>query len=265
MKKIIITLLFIVSGLFANSITLSGSVISNNQKIITSRYMGFVTHLYVSSGEHVHKGQILYKIDSRDINLAAQQVKLAIGEAKLSLQMYENRYNNTVLNLHRYEYLYKKNMVSKYDVENLQLAARNLQNMIYIAKKQLLQATLRLQSVQSQYKYLTIKSPTNGVVIKTNIRVGDMAMPGVPAMVISDLQDLKIVVPVTANDLKMISVGKKVVVNISSIGIKTVGTVFSIIPSSNPMTHTFRVKIAFKNQFHKIYPGMYATVTIDGN
>ncbi len=264
MKKILITLLLLVSGLFANSLTLSGNVISNNQKIITSRNMGFVTHLYVSAGEHVHKGQLLYKIDSRDINLMTQQVKLAIGEARLSLQMYENRYNNTILNLHRYEYLYKKNMVSKYDVENLQLAASNLKNMIYIAKKQLLQASLRLKSVQSQYKYLTIKAPSNGVIIKNNIRVGDMAMPGMPAMVLSDLQDLKIVVPVAANDLKMISAGKKVVVNIPSIGIKTIGTVSSIIPSSNPMTHTFRVKISFKNQFHKVYPGMYATITIDG-
>lgn len=264
MKKIIIYTLLMTSVVFAQSLTLSGHVISDNQKVITSRYMGFVTNLFISVGKHVNKGQLLYKIDSRSINLAAQQVKLAIGQAKLSLQMYENKYNNVLLNLHRYQYLYKKNMVSLYDVENLQLSASNLQNMVGIAKKQLLQASLRLQEIQSRYKYLTIKAPNSGVIVKNNIRVGDMAMPGMPAMILSDLQDLKIVVSVASNDLKYIHVNKKVVVHIPSVNIESVGTVSSIIPNLNPVTHSFKIKISFKNQYHRIYPGMYATVNING-
>ncbi len=264
MKKIIFALLM-ASVVFAQSLTLSGHVISDNQKIITSRNMGFVTNLFISVGNHVKKGQLLYKIDSRNINLMAQQVKLAIGQARLSLQMYENRYNNTLLNLHRYQYLYKKNMVSKYDVENLQLATSNLQNMIGIAKKQLLQALLRLKEVQSQYKYLTIKAPNNGVIIKNNIRVGDMAMPGMPAMILSDLQDLKVIVSVASQNLKYIHIGKKVIVRIPSIEMKSVGIISSIIPNSNPVTHSFKIKISFKNQYHRIYPGMYATIKINEN
>jgi RND family efflux transporter MFP subunit len=262
-KKIILSILIIGSALFAQSLTFSGNVISDNQKMITSRNMGFVTALYVSAGDHVKKGQVLYKIDSKDINLMASQVKLAIGQAELSLQMYESRYANIQLNLERHERLYKQHMVSKYDVENLQLAASNLKDMIGIAKKQLAQAKVRLQEVQSQYRYLDVRAPNNGVIIQNNIKVGSMAMPGMPAMVLSDLQDLKILVQVAESDLKQIHMRQKVAVDIPSVGIKVVGTVTAIIPSSNPMTHSFQIKVSFKNQNNTIYPGMYATISIN--
>jgi multidrug efflux pump subunit AcrA (membrane-fusion protein) len=89
-----------------------------------------------------------------------------------------------------------------------------------------------------------------------------MAMPGMPAFVLSDLSDLKVSVDVAENDLKKVPYGKKVTVEVPSAGLKTEGTIAAIIPSSNPMTHTLRVKISFKRNKTTIYPGMYATVTV---
>ncbi len=249
MKKILILLLGLTLSAFAETITLSGSVISDNQKMITSRFMGFVTNVYVSEGDFVKKGQLLYTIDSREIDSARRQ-------AELSLQMYQNQLNNVRLNLERYKRLLAKDMVSKYEVENMELALKNTQDMVEIAKA-------RLEEVKNQYKYLRIKAPNDGVIVAKNIKVGEMAMPGMPAMVLADLNDLKIEVEIAENDMKSIYVGKKVIVNIPALGLKEIGKIHAIIPSSNPLTHTFKVKVAFKNKMKKVYPGMYATVTIE--
>ena len=248
MKKLLLLLALGVS-LMAESLTLSGSVISDNQKMITSRFMGFVTNVNTSEGEKVKKGQILYTIDSHEIDSMKRQ-------AELSLQMYEDKYENVKLNLQRNKELYKKDMVAKYKVENLELAEKNLQDMIDIAKA-------RLQEVENQYKYLQVKAPNNGVVVAKNIKVGEMAMPGMPAIVLSDLSDLKISVEIAESNLKLIHYGKKVKVEIPSVGVKTIGTVTAIIPNSNPMTHTFKIKVSFKTLNKSVYPGMYATVTIN--
>ena len=64
MKKLLL-ILALGASLMAEALTLSGSVISDNQKMITSRFMGFVTSVNVSEGEKVKRGQILYSIDSR--------------------------------------------------------------------------------------------------------------------------------------------------------------------------------------------------------
>ena len=247
-QKILLTVA-LGATLIAETITLSGSVISDNQKMITSRYMGFVTHVGVSEGEKVKRNQVLYTIDSREIDSAKRQ-------AELSLQMYQNQYTNVQINLERHRRLLAKDMVSKYEVENLELAAKNLNGMVSIAKA-------RLHEVNNQYRYLNIKAPNAGVIVAKNIKVGEMAMPGMPAIILSDLSDLKISAEIAESNLAQISHGKKVTVNIPSLKIKTIGKITAIIPNSNPMTHTFKIKVSFKSNNRSVYPGMYATVEID--
>ncbi|ABB44156.1 Secretion protein HlyD [Sulfurimonas denitrificans DSM 1251] len=263
MRKIVTLLVMLSAILAAEGITLSGTVISDNRKMITSRFMGFVTDVKVSEGDSVKKGDLLYTIDSKEIDSALIQVELGISQAQLSLQMYQNQYTNVKLNLDRHRRLLEKDMVSKFEVENLALAEQNLANMIIIAKKQVIQAEAQLAEVKNQYRYLNITAPNNGVIVSKNIKVGEMAMPGMPALELSDLSDLKISAEISEDNLKLIQEGKKVVVNIASQNIQTVGVVSAIIPSSNPMTHSFKIKISFKNVYNSIYPGMYATVVIE--
>ena len=262
MKKILI-LLVLAGSLMAESITLSGTVISDNRKMITSRFMGFVTEVKVSEGDAVKKGDLLYTIDSKEIDSALTQVELGISQAQLSLQMYQNQYTNVKLNLERHKRLLEKDMVSRFEVENLILAEQNLANMIDIAKKQVIQAQVRLEEVKNQYRYLNITAPNNGVIVSKNIKVGEMAMPGMPALELSDLTNLKISAEISEDNLRFIQEGKKVVINIPSQNINAIGTVSAIIPNSNPMTHSFKIKISFKNVYSTIYPGMYATVVIE--
>jgi RND family efflux transporter MFP subunit len=260
--KFFLTSLALASTLSAAGLSLSGSVISDNQKMITSRNMGFVTGVNVSEGSRVSKGQLLYTIDSKEIDSAKTQVELGIAQAELSLQMYQNQYANLELNLERNKRLLAQDMVSKFEVENLELSKKNLQNMINIGERQVNQAKARLQEVNNQYNYLRITAPNSGVVIAKNIKVGEMAMPGMPAIVLSDLNALKIEVEVAENNLQLVPVGKSVKVSIPSVGFSGNGRVSAIIPSSNPMTHSFRIKVSF-NAKQTVYPGMYATVDIE--
>ena len=261
MKSILATIA-LASSLAAAGLSLSGSVISDNQKMITSRNMGFVTSVNVSEGSRVRRGDLLYSIDSREIDSAKTQVELGIAQAELSLQMYQNQYANLELNLERNRRLLAQDMVSKYEVENLELSKKNLKNMIEIAERQVNQAKARLKEVNNQYNYLRITAPNNGVVIAKNIKVGEMAMPGMPAIVLADLNALKIEVEVAENNLKLVPMGKRVKVSIPSVGYTGIGKVSAIIPSSNPMTHTFKIKVSFSAK-QTVYPGMYATVEIE--
>jgi len=251
-------------SVFAQNLTLSGNVISDNEKIITSRFMGFVTDVKVSEGDEVKRGQLLYSIDSREIDSALSQVKQGIAQAELGVRMYQNQYINLKLNLQRNKRLLEKDMVSRFEVENLELAAKNLSDMIEISRQQLNQANEKLLEVQNQYQYLNVKAPNDGVVVRKNIKAGEMAMPGMPAIVLSDLSKLKIVVEISENNLAFVKYGAKVVVKIPSVSLEAIGKVSAIIPSSNPMTHTFRLKVSFEHPHVSVYPGMYATVDIAG-
>lgn len=261
MKKTVL-FLALATSMFAQTLTLSGTVMSDNKKMITSRFMGFVTDVKVAEGDEVKKGQLLYTIDSKEIDSARTQVELAISQAELSLQMYQNQYTNVKLNLERHKRLLEKDMVSKFEVENLTLAEQNLANMIDISQKQVAQAKTRLEEVKNQYKYLNVTAPNNGVIVMKNINVGEMAMPGVPTFELSDLTNLKITAEIPEDYLAQIKENQEVTINIPSRNIQEKGIISAIIPSSNPMTHSFRIKVSFKNQ-QSVYPGMYATIVIE--
>ena len=263
MKKIIILCMFaFLTTLNALEINLSGSVISDNQKMMTSRYMGYVKNMAVSEGDIVKKGQLLYEIDSKEIESAERQVDLGISQARLALQMNKNQYNNVLTNLARHERLYRKKMVSKYEFETLQLAAKNLKDMVTIAEKQVKQAEAKKDEVLNQYNYLKIHAPNDGVIVAKKLNEGEMAIPGMPALILTDLSNLKIVAEIAETQLKDIHLGKDVSVEIPSLGLATTGKISSIIPNSNPMTHKFKIKIEFDLKGRSVYPGMYAKIFI---
>ena len=207
--KLFTALLLASTTLSAAGLNLSGVIISDNQKTITSRNMGYVTSVNVSEGSRVRKGDVLYTIDSREIDSAKTQVDMGIDQAQLSLQMYQNQYENLKINLERHRRLYAQDMVSRYEVENLELAEKNLKNTIQISQRQVSQAKARQSEVTNQYKYLRVTAPNDGVIISKNIKVGEMAMPGMPAIVLSDLSTLKIEVEIAESNLKMATIGKK--------------------------------------------------------
>jgi RND family efflux transporter MFP subunit len=259
----LIVLVLMLTSVNATEINLSGSVVSDNQKMITSRYMGYVKNMAVSEGDIVKKGQILYEIDSKEIESAERQVDLAISQARLSLQMNKNQYNNVLTNLARHARLYEKKMVSKYEYEMLQLAAKNLKDMVKISEEQVNQALAKKDEVLNQYNYLKILAPNDGVIVEKRLNEGEMAIPGMPAVVLTDLSKLTIVAELSETQLRYINLNKQVDIEIPSIGFVTVGKIISIIPSSNPMTHKFKIKMSFdSNGRSSVYPGMYAKIII---
>jgi len=263
MKKILLlAVLVAASALSAVELHLSGSIVSDNQKMMTSRYMGYVKNMAVSEGDIVKKGQLLYEIDSKEIEAAERQVDLAISQARLALQMNRNQHDNVMLNLARHKRLYKKKMVSKYELEQLELAAKNMKDMIKISEEQVNQALAKKDEVLNQYQYLKIKAPNDGVIVAKKLNEGEMAIPGMPALVLTDLSKLKVLAEISETELKYISLGKKVDVSIPSLGLHTTGEISSIIPSSNPMTHKFKIKIKFDHKDRSVYPGMYAKIVI---
>lgn len=258
----LITLLCMGTLAEAIEIDLSGSVVSDNQKMITSRYMGYVRNMAVSEGDIVKKDQLLYEIDSKEIESAERQVDLGISQARLALQMNKNQYNNVLTNLARHQRLYDKKMVSKYELETLQLAAKNLKDMVKIAEEQVKQAEAKKEEVLNQYNYLKITAPNAGVIVDKRLNEGEMAIPGMPAVVLTDLSKLKIVAELSETQLKYIDLNKEVDIEIPSIAFNTKGKITSIIPSSNPMTHKFKIKMSFDLKDRSVYPGMYAKIII---
>ncbi|PUE63663.1 efflux RND transporter periplasmic adaptor subunit [Arcobacter caeni] len=249
MIKILLTTIIFCLNLLANQIELSGTVISDNEKIITSRNMGYIKEVYVSEGSSVKKGDILYEIDSSNMDSNKKEILL-------NLEILQNQTKNIELNLGRYKRLEAQDLVSKYEVEQLELNLLNSKNMVNIANT-------KLKEINLQYDYLKIKAPNDGLIIKKSIKVGEMAMPSIPALILTDLSTLLIKTDISESNINDIKIGQKVNIEISSQNFKTQGKIEAIIPNTNGLTHSFVLKISFDKKDFNIYPGMYSKVFLD--
>ena len=250
MIKIFLTTFFCIN-IFASELELSGTVISDNEKIISSRNMGLIKEVYVSEGTTVKKGDILYEIDSSNIDSNKK-------ELELNLQIQQNQLQNIQLNHARYKRLQEQDLVSKYDVEQLELNLLNTKNMIEITKA-------KLKEINAQYDYLKIKAPNNGLIIKKSIKAGEMSMPVMPALILTDLSNLLIKADISETNLNDIKINQEVDIEIPSQNFKTKGKIKAIIPNVVGMTHSFIIKISFDKKDFNIYPGMYSKISIDIN
>jgi AcrR family transcriptional regulator len=163
----------------------------------------------------------------------------------------------------KFEYYMKKEKAIESNIKNNPLFFNTLyhdytnpylKDMIKISQSQ-------INEIQNQYKYLRILAPNEGIIIKKNINSGEMAIPGVTALILSDLNNLKIKVDISERDLKHMFIGKEVALSIESINLQTKGKISAIIPSSNLITHTFTIKISI-DKIKNLYPGMYTKISI---
>jgi RND family efflux transporter MFP subunit len=214
--------------------------------------MGYVKSVNVDEGSSVKKGQVLYEIDSSNMDSNKK-------EAELNLEILQNQAKNLELNLNRYKNLQAQDLVSKYEVEQLELNLANIKNMISIT-------TAKVKEVNAQYEYLKVKAPNDGLVMKKSIKAGEMAMPGMPAIILTDLSTLLVKADISETNLNDLKIGQKVDIEIASQNFKTKGTISSIVPNMyGGMTHSFVLKITFDKEKFNIYPGMYSKVIIDTN
>lgn len=248
MIKILLTTIFCIN-LLASQLELSGTVVSDNEKIISSRNMGFIKEVYVNEGSTVKKGDILYEIDSSSIDSNKK-------ELELNLQILQNQLQNLELNHSRYKRLQEQDLVSKYDLEQIELNVMNTKNMIAITKT-------KQKEINAQYDYLKIKAPNDGLIIKKSIKAGEMAMPSFPAFVLTDLSSLLIKADISETNLNDVKINQEVNIEIPSQNFKTKGKIEAIIPNMAGMTHSFVLKISFDKGNYNIYPGMYSKISMD--
>jgi len=264
MKKILLFSVLLTFGLSANTITISGTVVSDNQKYIGARYMGYVKEVFVQIGDKVKREDTLFKMDSAEFDILKEQANLALEQAEILTDVYrskldEIRREKALLRNH------KGNSTFDFDdmSENLSITAEHTQSMLKAMQAIVKNAAQKVKEISVISHYLEVQAPSDGIIVQKNLHVGDMVMPGFPVMVLVDLDHLEIEAQISEADLLKVNEGDFVKFEIPAIHYKDRGRIKSIVPSANPMTHTFTIRISFKKGHAKVYPGMYAKVTLE--
>jgi len=256
----IIILFLFVTQLNALELKLTGTVISNNQKMIGARYMGYVKHVYFDVGDRVEREDTLFELESAEFDILKEQADLALEQALSIVDVYRTRKESIERQKRN---LRRKGMVNTTDFENLDITADNVEAGLASAQVLVKNAAEKVKQISTITGYLEVKAPNDGIIVEKRIRVGDLIAPGMLTMILVDLNHLQIEGEVAESDLRYVEKYQKVNITIPSLRYKTSGVIKSIVPSANPMAHTFKVIVDFKKTSDKIFPGMYAKILVN--
>jgi RND family efflux transporter MFP subunit len=259
LKKFVIVTFLVISSMNAAEITLTGTVVSDGQKMIGSRYMGYVKKVFVKLGDKVEREDDLYEMESAEFDMMKSQADLMLEQSKIVVEFWRKRLKN--INK-RKERLQNQKNIPMMDIDDMEAQAENVSGMLDSAQVMVEQASIKAKQMATIFNYLKMKAPSAGVVVQKNIKVGDMVMPGMLTIMIVDTEHLEIDVSLSEGIIGKVKEGLRIAVEIPSIAYKTIGRIKAIIPDANPMTHKIKMRISFDRGNKNIFPGMYAKVVI---
>ena len=206
-----------------------GTVRSRRSTRVSPRLMGTLLELAVSVGDHVEEGQLLARIDDREVRarVAAMQAGLSQAEA---------RYAQAAAAHRRYTDLFGRGATTK---EQLEAVTGDYE----IAKASVAGAKEAVHSAEIVVGYTEIHANLSGVVTEKLSEPGDLALPGKPILVIQDPTDLRLEADVREYLISHLPVGAPVrVVFGEPLNLEFETQVEECAPEADPVTRTFRVK-----------------------
>lgn len=217
-----------------------GTVVSEARVDVTSRVTGYIRTLHVREGDTVKAGQLLVSLDGNDIEGAVRQAQSAVDTSAALLA-------DAQADLRRYQNLFDAGSIAEVQLRKARLQRDTLE-------EQLKGARAALTTAMGQRGYVDIVSPTDGVIVARYRQTGDLAAPGIPILTVESSALLMFATYVTDAHLAKIDIGDPVDVKLESLSVT--GKVARVVPSSDPVTRKFEVKIALPANA-AIRPGVF--------
>ena len=140
------------------------TTVAISQVSLTAQVTGYVTSIYFTEGSHVHKGQLLYKLDER-------LYTAAVDQARAMLRMDSGNLRLVQQDADRYAYLAKHNAIATQVVDHANIQLQNAKDSVVAAQQQLKTALTNLS-------YSNIYAPFDGIIGISQVRIGNLVSPG---------------------------------------------------------------------------------------
>jgi len=219
---------------FANSLSVSGSIEANEQVQIRSEVSGLVTGIYFKEGSNVSKGQLLLKINDRELQA---QLAQALTKQKLAA---ETEYRAGVL--------LKKEAVSKEEYDVALADLRSLQS--------------QTQLIRAQLAKTQVRAPFSGKIGLRTVSSGEYLTPSTTVANLVSINPVKITFSIPEKYSGQIKLNTEIHFNVAGSGKKYTAKVYAIEPSIDMTTRTLQLKATAANPSGELLPGSFAKIDL---
>lgn len=253
----------------------SGTVRGRNTAILTSKTTGYVRAVRVRPGDRVTAGQSLVQLEANDVRASVARARAGLDQstevrteaenaleaARVAAKVAQSTYDRAVI-------LFKDNAIAQQQYDEAEAHWRGA-----AAQEKMAQARLRsvssgideakaaLSEAQATLGYADITAPFTGRVLERRVDPGTLASPGMPLLVVSDEEALRVEAAVEESYVDAVKIGAEASVEIETLSGPLVGTVGEVVPSVDVSSRAFLVKIDLPADSVSLRTGTFARVS----
>jgi len=222
------------TGLFEHFIETQGTIETDNNIWVTPKANGEIVKIYFREGDWVKKGQLMIKLDDEILQKNIAELEASLEFATIIYEKQKSLWDQNI------------------GTEIQYLTAKN--NKESLEKK--------LVTIKEQLEFSKVKSPISGYVDDVRVKIGEIAMPGMPVMRVVNLREMKVKAKVPENYAAKVSKGQPLQVILPDLDAIIDAKISYVGQVVDPLNRTFPVIAKFPQTKAPVKPNMVAQVRI---
>jgi HlyD family secretion protein len=232
----------------------TGYVVAQRKASLSTKATGRLEWLGVAEGSMVRAGEVVARLESRDVLAQLEQAKAQVGVAQAE-------FADAEINANRSAQLLAQRFISAAS-HDAALARLNK------ARASLAATAAAQQVAEANLAQTEIRAPFNGVVLTKNANVGDNITPFSSAaeskgavITIADMSTLEVEADVSESSLGKLRIGQPAEIGLDALpGERFSGSIARMVPTIDRSKATRMIKIRFDTMDPRVLPDMSAKV-----
>jgi membrane fusion protein (multidrug efflux system) len=248
-----------------NVFVASGPIVVENQVDVTALREGLVVSILAQPGTQIHQGQMLAKLDDRQISADVEAAAAKVRSIAANLKNWQAETKVLQADRSRAEKLYDAHVIAKEELEHAQYKEEADEYEVQREAESLNNAKAVERSLELEQEKTSIIAPFDGIVARRYVRVGQKVSAGDRLFWVTAMLPLQVKFTLPERLIGAVKRGQLVSVASSDVSpaISHGARVIDVSPVVDPSSGTFEVLAQIDGLAPDLRPGMLATIRID--
>ncbi|TSK05855.1 MAG: efflux RND transporter periplasmic adaptor subunit [Geobacter sp.] len=246
----------------------SGYVVAQRKAAVASKATGRLEWLGVEEGSVVRAGQLIARLENRDVAAVKGEASAAVSAAQDNLEQAGVEQKDAARALSRAKELVGQGIIAQADYDTAEARYQRAVAAVAAARANVRQAQSALKGADASLDYTLIRAPFDGVVLTKNADVGDIVSPLAAAanakaavVTMADMGSLQVEADVSEANLARVKVGQPCEILLDALpDVRFRGALYTIVPTADRSKGSVMVKVRFLDKDPRILPEMSAKV-----
>ena len=246
----------------------TGYVVAQRKAAIASKASGRLEWLGVAEGSRVKAGDVIARLDSRDVEAQADAAEANVRATRAALEQAQAEERDAAQQLARNRDLATKGFVAQANVDISKARHDRAVAAVANARATIASAEANARNARVAVDFTLIRAPFDGVILSKSANVGDMITPFSSAseskgavVTMADMGTLEVEADVAESSLSKVKVGQPAEIVLDALpDARFRGRISRMVPTVDRAKATVMTKVRFDDLDPRILPEMSAKV-----